>query len=142
MAVIAVFVALQLFGSRAQMAQAERCAGITVGGLELGDHPELEAVFTLDASTPETAGRPHWSTAEGGHLYYYQGRGRWLLSKEFTPDKSNCIAWIKTTGEVPVGAAAWHSYDRKSGSGRVGPRKWEERMLTVTELPPEDLADE
>jgi hypothetical protein len=104
-------------------AQAERSAGLRVGGLSEGKHPKLHGAFTRDAKDPDANGRPHWSTAEGGHLYYSTD-GRWLLHVMFTPDRLSGIAGFATTGEVPAGEAAWQYWD---GSKMV------ERVLTVTE---------
>jgi hypothetical protein len=99
-----------------------------VGGLPDGKHLSLRGVFTRDAKAPEANGRPHWSTAEGGHLYYSTD-GRWYLNADgFTPDKPNaCHAWIASAGAVPAGEAAWQYHD---GSA------WGERALTVAELSP------
>ena len=105
-------------------AQAERCAGLQVGGFPAGKHPTLRRAFRRDAAAPEANGRPHWSTPGGGHLYYSTS-GKWFLSTVFTPAKTSCTAWFATAGEVPVGEAAWQYHD---GS------KWVERALTVAEL--------
>ena len=109
----------------ASFAQAGRCTGLRVGGLPDGKHPKLCGVFTRDAAAPEANGRPHWSTAEGGHLYYSTA-GKWFLKDdgEFTPDKPNCIASFATAGVVPTGEAVWEYYD---GSA------WVERTLTVAD---------
>ena len=106
-----------------------RCAGLQVGGFPAGQNPALRGLFRRDAAAPEANGRPHWSTAEGGHLYYATD-GSWYLNNVFTPGKTTCAALFATDGEVPVGDVAWQYYD---GS------KWIERALTMTEqLPQED----
>jgi hypothetical protein len=116
----------------ASFAQADRSAGLRVGGIPDGTHPSLRGAFTRDATAPDANLRPHWSTAEGGHLYY-SNMGRWCLQADgFTPDKTACAAWIATGAEVPVGPAAWRYWD---GSA------WVDRILKVTELSPTEAAD-
>ena len=100
--------------------QAERCPGFRVGGLPAGKHPTLCGVFRRDAAAPDANGRPHYSTAEGGHLYY-STIGKWLLRDDgFFPAKTGCDAKFATAGEVPVGEAAWRYND--GGKWAVGGR--------------------
>jgi tetratricopeptide (TPR) repeat protein len=124
----------------AALPQAERCAGLRVGSLEAGKHPQLRGVFTRDNKDPDANRRPHWSTAEGGHLYYSTD-GRWYLSTEFTPDKLTCTVSFQTAGEVPTGEAAWRCLDfsLKDTDGTMG--KWVDRTLTVAELSAADVAE-
>ena len=78
-------------------------------------------------------GFPRYEHASSGrHLYRYQAKERWHVSREFTPDKSHCAGHIVSVGgEVPMGAQAWMIGPKahRSGSG-----KWEERTVTVREL--------
>ena len=120
-----------------------RCnAGLYIGSLPDGKHPKLCGVFTRDAKDPNANGRPHWSTTEGGHLYYSITGGAWYLSRmfapdflnpnKFTPDKDNAAAYFVTAGEVPTGEAAWQYWD---GNAFV------ERKLTVAELSPAEVVE-
>jgi hypothetical protein len=105
--------------------QAERCAGLQIGAIEADKYRALVGVFTRDAVSPEANGRPHWSTAAGGHLYY-STIGKWLLNAiQFTPDEVTGHASFETNGAVPEGGATWQYQDRG---------KWVERLLTVVEL--------
>ena len=115
-------------------AQAERCAGLQVGGFPAGKHPKLCGVFRRVAAAPDANDRPHYSTAEGGHLYY-SIQDKWLLNATgFTPNKTNATVTFATAGEVPVGEAVWRYVDMslKDTDGTMG--KFVDRMLTVTEL--------
>jgi hypothetical protein len=117
-------------GLVASAAQAERSASLLrIGGFSEGKNLKLRGLFTRDAKDADANGRPHWSTAEGGHLYYSTD-GKWSLNglpriERFTPDKTDCHAHFKTAGAVPVGEAAWQYWD-----GSV----WKEQKLTVEEL--------
>ena len=85
----------------------------------------LRGASTRDADSPDANGRPHYSTAAGGHLYY-STTGKWFLnSDEFAPDKATCHAAFATIGAVPVGEAVWEYWDGG---------KWVGRTLTVAEL--------
>ena len=115
-------------------AQGERSAGLRVGGFPAGKDPKLRGPFGRDAAAPEANGRLHWSTAEGGHLYY-SIQDKWLLNATgFTPNKTNATVTFATAGEVPVGEAVWRYVDMslKDTDGTMG--KFVDRMLTVTEL--------
>jgi hypothetical protein len=106
-------------------AQAGRCAGLRVGGLPDGEHPTLCGAFTRDTKDPDANGRPHWSTAAGGHLYY-SVTGEWILNAYgFFPDEDGANAFFATAGAVPAGEVAW----RYAVDG-----KWGDRTLTVAEL--------
>ena len=71
----------------------------------------LRGASTRDADSPDANGRPHYSTAAGGHLYY-STTGKWFLnSDEFAPDKATCHAAFATIGAVPVGEAVWRYWD-------------------------------
>jgi hypothetical protein len=112
--------------------QAERFAGLLVSGFAVGKHLPLHGVFTRDAASPEANGRPHWSTAAGGHLYY-STTGKWLLNaNEFSPDETASHASFVTSGAVPRGEVAWQVYD----DGR-----WVTRLLTVAELSAAEVAE-
>jgi hypothetical protein len=112
-------------GTAASFAQAERSDGLRVSGFPDGEYPTLHGIFTRDMAAPTANGRPHWSTAEGGHLYY-SVTSKWSLNPYgFTPDKPNCNSAFATAGAVPVGEAVWEYHD-----GSV----WGERTLTVAEL--------
>ena len=111
----------------AAAAQADRCAGLVVTGFPPGQQPTLDGQpFTRDAAHPDANGRPHWSTAAGGHLYYWPANGTWLLNATgFTPDKGDCTACILAgVGAVPVGEAVWQYADGG---------KWVDRTLAVAE---------
>ena len=104
-------------GAVASFAQARCCAGFRVGGLFCAccNHVACSAgacgVFTWDATDPDANGRPHWSTAEGGHLYY-SINGNWCLNADgLTPDKDGATAWISRAGAVPVGEVVWQYYN-------------------------------
>jgi hypothetical protein len=126
-------------GAAASFARAKRSAGLRVGGLQ-HEHPSLRGVFTRDTTDPDANGRPHWSTAEGGHLYYSVD-GKWFMNPgQFTPDETGCTAYCETAGAVPAGEAAWQCH----WAGHVAPQsrhredgsEWVTRTLTVAELSP------
>jgi hypothetical protein len=96
--------------------------------------------FTRDPATPSANGRPHYSTAAGGHLYYSVDLGSWLLNDAFTPAKPSCVAAFVTKAPVPVGKATWHYYDftEPDTDGTAG--RWGERALTLEELSAARLA--
>ena len=109
-----------------------------IGGLHIGGLPDgkllepLRGVFARDAKGPNANGRPHWSTTEGGHLYYSITGGAWYLNDEFSPDKDDAAAYFVTAREVPTGEVAWWYWD---GNAFV------ERKLTVAELSPTEVAE-
>jgi hypothetical protein len=111
-----------------------RCiGGLHIGGLPDGKLTEpLRGVFTRDAKDPNANGRPHWSTTEGGHLYYSITGGAWYLSMVFAPDKTACAASFATAGELPTGQAAWRCWDCNT---------FVERKLTVAELSPAEVVE-
>ena len=111
---------------RAAQAQAGRLgAG---GALQLDGHP-LPACNGVYRRVGQElhGGFPRYEHASSGRqLYRYQAEERWLVSKQFTPDKNACAGFIRSAGgEVPVGAQAWQCPDRT---------KWGERTVTVREL--------
>ena len=75
--------------SSACWAQAFRAAGLRVTGLPADwngrERAQLAGVFTLDPEMPVAAGRPHWVTGVGGHLYFHMGSSRWVLAAHFKP---------------------------------------------------------
>ena len=94
-----------------------------------GRYQSLRTVFSQDAAAPSANGRPHWSTEEGGHLYYSTA-GKWFLSSTFTPTELNCSASFTTDGS-PVGEAMCQFLDMslKHADGTMG--KFVRRPLTV-----------
>ena len=112
--------------ARAAQAQAERLgAG---GALQLEGHPTpaYNGVYRRVGQELH-GGFPRYEHASSGmQLYRYQVHERWLVSEEFTPDKSVGCGFIGSAGgEVPVGAQAWQC---------VVNGEWEERTVTVREL--------
>ena len=98
-------------------------AGLRISGLEEDSHHLLNllhGVFTLDEADPEANGRPHYSTAAGGHLSYSTD-GRWLLTvdRPFTPDSATCAAYIVAGGGVPEGKAVWRVHDGVAWADRI-----------------------
>jgi hypothetical protein len=87
--------------------------------------PQLDSLcgaFTRDATEPDVNGRSHWSTAEGGHLYY-SVNGSWILNtKECSPDTTSCDAYFRTAGArgVPVGEAVWRYHNKHGRSCKCG----------------------
>eukprot|EP01052_Picozoa_sp_SAG31_P010375 SAG31_NODE_567_length_14028_cov_4.022328_14_plen_170_part_00 len=104
---------------------AWQAAGLQFAGIEKHRFAKLHGIFTIDAEEPVANGRPHYSTAEGGHLYYVTDLGKWILNGIFSPDKPNSCIEIIRPGAVPVGEAVWRYYD---GS------KYVDRTLTVSEV--------
>lgn len=119
---------LEFTAAVSSFAQAKRVAGLQFGNLEEGKVLQLHGVFKQDPQNPVANGRPHYSTAAGGHLYYNVAHGKWLLNAGgFSPDGLNCTAHCETLGAVPAGNLdmVWRYYD---GTDFV------ERTLSVTEL--------
>ena len=113
-----------------QIAQMRYCPGFRVGGLPDGKHPTLSGAFMRTLEGGRLAnGRPHWSTAEGGHLYY-SINGNWCLNADgLTPDKDGATAWISRAGAVPVGEVVWQYYN--------GCKIVEQRLAVAKLLPAE-----
>eukprot|EP01052_Picozoa_sp_SAG31_P039009 SAG31_NODE_5321_length_2612_cov_2.787505_3_plen_304_part_00 len=109
---------------------AWQAAGLQFAGIEKDRFPKLHGIFTIDTEEPVANGRPHYSTAEGGHLYYETDLGKWIVNGIFAPDKPNSCIEIIRPGAVPVGEAVWQYYD---GS------KYVDRTLTVSEVSTEEV---
>ena len=94
-----------------------------------GRHQSLRTVFSQDSVAPNANGRPHWSTEEGGHLYY-STTGKWFLCSSFKPTELKCAASFTTDGS-PVGEAMCQFLDMslKHADGTMG--KFVRRPLTV-----------
>ena len=80
-------------------------------------HPFLARLLTLFCAQDDAALRPHWSSAEGGHLYSSSAeafsRGqlavlsptRWVLAEAFESDGHFGVAYVAAAGAVPTGGA-------------------------------------
>jgi hypothetical protein len=120
----------------AQNHGAGRSGGLRVGGLPVGELLSLRGAFTRDAKDPETNGRPHWSTAAGGHLFYSRS-GKWYLQADgFTPGKGTADAYFETAGGVPAGDAVWRICPSTTGLNG-----WTDVKLTVEEADAAEVAD-
>ena len=107
------------------VAQAERAAGLRIANLPEPLHKEFGGVFTVNECQPVTSGCPHWSTPEGGHLFYSPGSNCWVLSTR-SCEPGSCVR-VATAGAVPTGEVRWAIYVPAA-------RQWGDRRLVVTEL--------
>lgn len=75
-------------------------------GLHRNHIPILAGPYVVDKFSPSAHSRPHLTNDFGGHIYYNEAKGEWILNTAFTPELQTGIATIAGhgSGVLPTGA--------------------------------------